>query len=445
MCVIIYKPAGETVSKKNIEDAWKGNSDGFGLMYYDPEEDKVVSHKKLEPTMEEIHEWFDKLKDTDAAFHMRITTHGDTIEQLCHPFRVLHRKKHGKDLFFMHNGIIGKAPKAPDKLHSDTTMFNKTLLQPMLSNNPEFMEEETFNDLIEGYIGHSKLLFLDSNGKFTFANRDKFSKLDGTDVLVSNTRWQNKPKKAVATGYPNYNYGGGYYGGNNKNYVTTSNVVQGSYKTQRFNKRRKDLDTYFDRDLKDYVYMPEFANLEKTFSTRSTKSTYHHTYHFGEREDARYFLDNRAWLAVSEGGYPEGFIYYDETAEDWALVSESLYITSKPTTAEVLGLSQDDIIDMTYTFEEMAMVYPQFNKALIHIRFDDISDLHEELVANESDAGVEEEEDLEEYLDTTEEFGLFSLPEADVKSTLRSMSGSELLNIVSEQPEKVTDFIKQIL
>lgn len=454
MCVIIFKPAGETVSKKNIKQAWEGNSDGFGLMYYNKEEKKVECFKKLKPSLDEIYEWFDKLKDVNAAFHMRITTHGATIEQLCHPFRVTHRKDTGKDLFFMHNGTINKAPKAPNKFYSDTTMFNKKVLQPMLKNSTEFFNSETFVDVVGGYIGSSKLLFLDSDGEYTFVNKKAFSKLDNTEVLVSNKRWKKYETSCKNSYYTGGRAGGhyGYYGYNhnrkahksklignvcsmNKRKLsdregTKNYIVQGSYVSKHSTLGSRIYDT----KLKIYVPLPPFVRPGNMTPCETSKYSLHSTYKYGEEKDIRYFANRRVFFGKSKEA--EGFIYYEPKEQEHIIVTDPLFITSKPTTFETLGLRQQDLDEITYYISDISEYLPTFKFSDMKPILSNIQAVHEramnEMIAKGSRKGVETST-------------VFDLPDVDMKAAIRQMSGSELVNLVSDNPEEVSDLIKKIV
>jgi predicted glutamine amidotransferase len=148
------------------------NKDGLGIMYIDPKTSKVTVERYLPKDVwagsEIIEKRFDALKNIHAVFHLRFRTHGDISLPNTHPFKVLDKKKHGKDLYFMHNGMINLTSTNPaDKGKSDTILFNETILQPTLQKYPELLYNEAFQSLICEYIGHSKLLFMDSDGVIT--------------------------------------------------------------------------------------------------------------------------------------------------------------------------------------------------------------------------------------------------------------------------------------
>lgn len=169
MCVIIEAPVGETLDPQKLENASWVNQDGLGWMYIDPATNEmVVGREYFERTYEQS-ERLQKLmlehKNIHVVYHLRYGTHGTNDLSNVHPFQVLNKTEHGIDLWFMHNGIISIASNAvEDKDLSDTQIFNKYILQPILSVNPDLLYTHAFQELIGDYTKGSRLLFMDSNG-----------------------------------------------------------------------------------------------------------------------------------------------------------------------------------------------------------------------------------------------------------------------------------------
>jgi len=166
MCVIIDKPAGLILAKEDILAAANRNEDGLGVMYRDPSTGEFKVHRQLFDKWKEgatTWEWMEKLKDVHAVFHLRMSTHGGVTLPNAHPFQVLNKKDHGRDLWFMHNGVFHFTPNHATK--SDTRMFNEIWLQPVLSKAPDLIFELAFHDMLEGLTGsNNKLLFMDDQG-----------------------------------------------------------------------------------------------------------------------------------------------------------------------------------------------------------------------------------------------------------------------------------------
>jgi len=93
--------------------------------------------------------------------HFRIATSGRIDEDNCHPFQVT------PDIVMAHNGILDNAE--PTSTISDTRVF----IGEVLSDLPEgFLWNYGIQRLISGFIGDSKLVFLDRYGMYRFVNEN---------------------------------------------------------------------------------------------------------------------------------------------------------------------------------------------------------------------------------------------------------------------------------
>lgn len=208
MCVIIDKPCGVVLSDEKLEAAASINKDGMGVMYIDPLTSELVVKRWLPKTIykgeKDIKESFALLKNVHAVFHMRIRTHGDVSFANTHPFQVLNKEEHGRDLYFMHNGMIGITCDTPEAVGmSDTAIFNKYVLQPTLSKCPDLLYTRGFQMLIEEFIGSSKLLFMDDTGKVLRLG----NWLTNEECAVSNNNYFHKPAPIVQRSYSQYGWG----------------------------------------------------------------------------------------------------------------------------------------------------------------------------------------------------------------------------------------------
>lgn len=183
MCVIIHKPKGKLFPEKDIRAAHKRNGDGFGFMFYHPEEKRIVTHKGLYTEPDEIIEAFRALKDYEAAFHFRFKTHGEISAAQAHPFQVAERQAHGTEIYFMHNGVISDVKE--EGKESDTMAFNRSILQPMLTEKPSLIRVAATSILINKFIGmNNKLLFMYGRGEVTIINKQAGDTYE--DCWVSN-------------------------------------------------------------------------------------------------------------------------------------------------------------------------------------------------------------------------------------------------------------------
>ena len=222
MCLIIKSDNASELKANLLKSAYSNNSDGFGGMFL--ADGKIQTFKELPQNENDVIKLWDKYKDMKIpmGLHFRFTTNGGTNKANCHPFEVLNKKQHNRDIWVMHNGPQLPTPMI-DVNKSDTHQYVKWVLRPMLSNNPELIYNKAWIEMIEDSIGSDKLLFLDgSNGKFTIINEDHGETLDnmwlsntysinrgvGSDYDVDTDTISNKPKNNYITF--NSSWGQGY-------------------------------------------------------------------------------------------------------------------------------------------------------------------------------------------------------------------------------------------
>lgn len=184
MCVIIHKPKSIVFPEDDVQVAYDNNEDGFGYMYYDEELDKIVARKTTDIDGEGIQRVFKQLEGREVVYHYRYKTKGKVVKAQCHPFKVLDKKKHGVDMYFMHNGTIHNAKIEGDE--SDTQAFNRTILKPILSKSPSLVRTKAFAEIVQNYISNnSKLVFMYGKGKIVKINEEAGSTRN--ECWVSNT------------------------------------------------------------------------------------------------------------------------------------------------------------------------------------------------------------------------------------------------------------------
>lgn len=241
MCVIAAKPEGIPMpTDERIEDMWYANPDGAGFMYAD----KGYVHIRkgfmtLDKFMEAIEELRSKHDLTKLALvmHFRITTHGGTKPENCHPFPIsdstgmLSKLDLKVPLGVAHNGIINITPRAGI---SDTMEYIATQLAPLSRAVPDFYKNEDLMEMINNAT-RSRLAFLTKKGGiYTVGD---FYEEDG--VLYSNKNFMWSGRRSFSYGcydYPGYdddrlNYGYGMTGWDNGTWDTVQNN-KGKYKSK---------------------------------------------------------------------------------------------------------------------------------------------------------------------------------------------------------------------
>ena len=150
MCLLIYASPNSTPSKKALRRAGLNNPDGFGFAF--ALDNRIVRHRsmKLDDTIDLFHEMRAAHPKAHAIFHLRITTHGGTNIDNCHPFMVTDQVVLG------HNGML-PIKETPDG-RSDTRQFAEEWL-PTFGIKEMLDDPENFKEL-EKFARGSKLAIL---------------------------------------------------------------------------------------------------------------------------------------------------------------------------------------------------------------------------------------------------------------------------------------------
>lgn len=171
MCIIAAKPAGvDMPSIDKIENMWNRNSDGSGIMFAAGNkvhiEKGFMSYMSFIARLNELEMKYN-LKKLPVVMHFRITTHGGTKPENCHPFPIsdsigmLKKLNLTTQVGVAHNGIINIVPR---KGISDTMEYIASQLAPLAKAVPNFYKNKNLMQMISNAID-SKMAFLTSGGK----------------------------------------------------------------------------------------------------------------------------------------------------------------------------------------------------------------------------------------------------------------------------------------
>lgn len=183
MCIAILNSKG-ILCLKTFQTCWTANPDGAGLCYFDGE--KIQTFKEMKSVKNFHQHYMDvraKFPKIDIAIHFRISTHGRVNITNCHPFKI------NKTTAFIHNGVISNM--GVNSEFSDTYIFNKTIMQSLPSN---FVQNNAVMELIENYIGYSKLVII--SGKISAIANESLGLWDGGN-WYSNKSYLPEVKKEV--------------------------------------------------------------------------------------------------------------------------------------------------------------------------------------------------------------------------------------------------------
>jgi len=202
MCIAILNKKG-ILPKERLRRCWVSNPHGAGFAYYN--NNKITIIKEMD-NFDNFYKYYKKHRSSnlnvDFILHFRIATHGEICEQNTHPFLI------DKTSAFAHNGIISNCADSTSK-KSDTVIFKEKILQKLPNNwhkNPLYIE------LISGYIGYSKLVFIKKHESFII-NEDLGIWDDGNWYSNNSYKEIEKPEKSLINSHltkkyytPSYNY-----------------------------------------------------------------------------------------------------------------------------------------------------------------------------------------------------------------------------------------------
>lgn len=195
MCIIASKAAGIEMPKEEyIANMFSANNDGAGLMYAANGKVNIekgfMEYETFAKRLNEISKVID-LRNTAVVMHFRITTHGGTKPENCHPFPVtdsiglLKKIRCRTNLGVAHNGIIDVTPRSKDI--SDTMEYIAGRLAPLKRAIPRFYTNKDLMQMIYHGI-QSKMVFLTPNNELFYIG--DFVTEDG--IKYSNSSYKYK-------------------------------------------------------------------------------------------------------------------------------------------------------------------------------------------------------------------------------------------------------------
>lgn len=193
MCLLMVSLPGSRPTRRELETACFNNDDGFGYSVHHGSH--IVSGRGMlaDVTVERFMKELDDNPDAIGMFHARLTTHGATTVENCHPFRVGGRK----DIVLGHNGILPVDIQKNDK-RSDTRVFAEDLL-PFAG--VENLDDPEYVAKLEKWMGSSKIAVLSTAPELK------------DEVYILNEHlghWANGIWWSNSSYSDRYYYGGGY-------------------------------------------------------------------------------------------------------------------------------------------------------------------------------------------------------------------------------------------
>jgi hypothetical protein len=244
MCIAILNKKS-TLAKISLENSFANNNQGCGMLWNQEGKMhtfKTYSHKAF---MAKYYEVRNRIK-TPIVLHYRIATSGFSKKNL-HPFKV------NDNLGFVHNGVIFGLGNNEE---SDTFEFNE-MLKKLDSN---FLKNKAIMTLIESFIEHDKLVFLDANNVVTILN-EKLGTFDSDENWYSNTSYKQVNKYVWA--------------GNKKSYHFDFEEEE---EEETRDEAIEFLKDYYNQDdlhaLKEDIYFDGFDTYNQAYDTLTFNSNY---------------------------------------------------------------------------------------------------------------------------------------------------------------------------
>ena len=155
MCLLVFMDKNATAPEKSLRNAAENNPDGFGWAIHTG--NKILTHKGM--NFDAVYDQFIEARKQYtgyALFHLRITTHGDTYQDNCHPFYIGNDRKS----VLAHNGMLPIEPAKGD-VRSDTRILAEDILPAsggiaLLNSDKQIAE-------MEKWAQGSKLVLLSVN------------------------------------------------------------------------------------------------------------------------------------------------------------------------------------------------------------------------------------------------------------------------------------------
>lgn len=285
MCIIAAKPVGvEMPEARYIRNMFSNNPDGAGFMYaYKGKvniEKGFMTEWRFTQRLEELDDEIG-LKNVGMVMHFRITTHGGTKPENCHPFPIsdsmgmLKKLKSHTDVGVAHNGIIDIKPRSKDI--SDTMEYIAGQLAPLKRAVRKFYKNKDLMQMVYNAID-SKMCIMDSGGNMYFIGdfmEDKGIKYSNMTYMYGNT-WRDFP------------YSSEYYGFNEEAYYETRKLM------------------LLNEDKGEYVITKKGTLLMDNFALDKNNTVYYYDY------ETDLYIETEGATAYSSAGIP---LKYNEDSE----------------------------------------------------------------------------------------------------------------------------------
>jgi len=185
MCLLMVAKPNAMPTDDQLTCACANNPDGFGYAVHTGKtiitgrgmNHNDVIDRFLTTREKHINGW--------AMFHARMTTHGETVKENCHPFRV----GGSPDTILAHNGILSNVKIPAGDKRSDTRVFAEDLLPARLN----ILDHKKKFKKLEKWAGGSKIAVFTTDrrlNKAMYIINEKLGSWDDDGLWWSNSSYK---------------------------------------------------------------------------------------------------------------------------------------------------------------------------------------------------------------------------------------------------------------
>ena len=204
MCIAIYQAPGYWLTDEELANSWQNNPDGAGISFFDSNNEIVIQKTMNRSEFVDIYRKAVKQhgRQSEMAVHFRIATHGGINIDNCHPFFTP-----DGEMSVIHNGVIPVLFEGKKDPRSDTRVF----VQEVIPSLPKgWLDNEQLFNMVEHYIGYSKLVILSSTAESSayILNESDGHWSSDKKIWFSNKSYCDTKKKGIIKTYAGSTWNG---------------------------------------------------------------------------------------------------------------------------------------------------------------------------------------------------------------------------------------------
>jgi glutamine amidotransferase len=185
MCLLMVANPNAMPTDDQLTCACANNPDGFGYAVHTGKTIITGRGMNHNDVIDRFLTTREKHMNGWAMFHARFTTHGETVKENCHPFRV----GGSTETILAHNGILSNVKIPTGDKRSDTRVFAEDLLPARLN----ILDSKKKFKKLEKWAGGSKVAVFTTDRrlqKAVYIINEKLGTWDNEGIWWSNSSYQ---------------------------------------------------------------------------------------------------------------------------------------------------------------------------------------------------------------------------------------------------------------